>query len=297
MKFDINYLNSLIENKVEENLNLEYKSAMALDKHPTKTIEVSKDVSAMANSDGGIIIYGINEDGELRHIPKDLNPINRKDFSKEWLEQIINDKIRPRIENIRIHPIVISDIEVIYVVEISKSNTAHQADDKKYYKRFNFQSVPMYDYEIRDILNRQRHPRLELSFGFENGHKTLIVYIKNVGSVFANYVNVKMRLPLRIVENLHRNRLVNGNIVEQKGNIVEISATNTVREMVDPFAQVAKWWPSRYEPVLPQTKFKLTEISLCNYPFDNENILNWEIFCDNVNPTRGSLRLADLIKH
>lgn len=295
MKYDIDYLNSLIKNKVEENLNLEFKSAMALEKQPTKTIEVSKDVSAMANSDGGIIIYGIKEDDQLKHIPKGLNPINRNDFSKEWLEQIINDKIRPRIENIKIHPVVISDPQVIYIVEISKSNTVHQADDKKYYKRFNFQSVPMYDYEIRDILNRQIHPKLEISFGFENRHTALIIYVKNVGSVFANYVNVKIRLPLRIVENLHRNKLVNANIVEQKGNIVEISATNTVREMVDPFAQVARWWPSRYEPILPQTKFKITEIALHNSPFEYENILDWEIFCDNASPIRGSLRLADLI--
>jgi hypothetical protein len=297
MQYNIEYLNSLIENKVEENLNLEYKSSMSLDKHPTKTIEVSKDVSAMANSDGGIIIYGITEDDELRHLPKGLSPINRTDFSKEWLEQIINDKIRPRIENIKIHPVIISDPQVIYVVEISKSDTAHQADDKKYYKRFNFQSVPMYDYEIRDILNRQRHPKLELSFGFENTPATLVVYINNVGSVLAKYVNVKIQLPSRIVDNLQRNRIVHGNIVEQNRNIVKISAANTIREMVDPFAQVARYWPSRYEPVLPQSKFMLTKIELRNHPFDNENILTWEIFCDNINPIRGTFRLADLLNH
>lgn len=293
MKYDKDYLNGLIENRVEENLNLEYKAAMALDKHPTRTIEISKDISAFANSDGGILIYGIKEDNQLKHIPKELDPVNRKNFPKEWLEQIINDKIRPRIENLKIHPVDISDEEVVYVIQITKSDTAHQADDKKYYKRFNFQSVPMYDYEIRDILNRQRHPKLEISF--ENRHTALIVFINNVGSVFANYVNVKIRLPLRIVENLHRNKLVNGNIVEQKGSIVEISATNTVREMVDPFAQVARWWPSRYEPILPQTKFKITEITLRSSPFDYESILHWEIFCDNATPIRGSLRLADLL--
>jgi hypothetical protein len=297
MEYDINYLNSLIENGVEESLNLEYKSSGALEKQNNKTTDISITVSAFANSDGGILIYGIKENSGLKHIPKELDPIRRKEYPKEWLEQIINDKIKPRLENLKIHPISITDEEVVYLVEIGKSDTAHQADDKKYYKRFNFQSVPMHDYEIRDILNRQRHPKLELSFGFENRHSTLIVYIKNVGSVLANYVNVKIRLPFRIVENLHRNKLVNGNIVEQKGNIVEISAANTVREMVDPFAQVARYWPSRYEPILPQTKFLLTKFELCNYPFDNENILSWEIFCDNVNPIRGSIKLADLLNH
>src|SRR5260221_5800747 len=248
MNYNKEYLFSLIENKVEESLNLDYKSAMALDKHPTKTTEISKDISALANSDGSIITYGIKEDSEQKQFPKEIDPVNRKDFTKEWLEQIINDKIRPRIENLKIHPITITDEEVIYVVEVGKSDTAHQADDKRYYKRFNFQSVPMYDYEIRDILNRQKHPKLELSFDFRNHFETLIVYINNVGSVCANYVNVKLRLPHKIVVDRPDSRVLNN-------SIVEFFATNTVREMVDTYSQIAKYWPSRYEPILPQTKF------------------------------------------
>jgi len=288
MDFNIEYLISLIENQVEENLNLEYKSAQALEKHQTKTVEVSKDISALANADGGIIIYGMKEDNEQKHLPKELDPIRRNDFPKEWLEQIINDKIRPRIDNLKIHPIEIADNEVIYVVEVGKSNTAHQADDKRYYKRFNFQSVPMYDYEIRDVLNRQKHPKIELAFDFDNKFTTLIVNAINVGAVFANYVNVKIRLPEKIVVNRNEYRRLDN-------NIVEIFATNTLREIVNPYAQIVQYWPSRYEPILPQTTFKLVKIALHNFPFDYENIIEWDIFCDNANPVSSSLRLGDLL--
>ena len=41
--------------------------------------------------------------------------------------------------------------------------TPHQAQDKRYYKRYNFQSAPMDDYEIKDILNRVKYPDLHLS--------------------------------------------------------------------------------------------------------------------------------------
>ena len=41
------------------------------------------------------------------------------------------------------------------VVEIPKSLTAHQARDLRYYRRYNFESVAMVDYEIRDVMNRQ----------------------------------------------------------------------------------------------------------------------------------------------
>lgn len=46
-------LQNLIDSEVEENLNLDYKAAGALEKNPKKKDEVSKDVSAMANSAGG----------------------------------------------------------------------------------------------------------------------------------------------------------------------------------------------------------------------------------------------------
>jgi predicted HTH transcriptional regulator len=54
-------LMKLIENEIEESLTLEYKSAEALDRTDFKKKEITKDVSAMANSAGGTIIYGIFE--------------------------------------------------------------------------------------------------------------------------------------------------------------------------------------------------------------------------------------------
>lgn len=288
MKFSKDYLISLIENKIEESLNLEYKSAMALERQPKKTAEISKDISALANSDGGIIIYGIKEDNENRHLPKELDPINRKDYSKEWLEQIINDKIRPRLNNLKIHPITISDEEVIYVIEVEKSNTAHQADDKRYYKRFNFQSVPMHDYEIRDIINRQKYPKIELTFSFDKKSSILSVYAVNIGTVFAQYIKVIFRLPKNVVKNRPEYSLIDH-------NIVEITASNIVREIVNPFAQVVQYWPSRYEPVLPQAKFKLKQIELSILSIDPESILEWKLFCDNSNPISMSIRIVDIL--
>ena len=42
---------------------------------------------------------------------------------------------------------------VAYVVEIAPatSRAPHQAYDKRYYKRSNFESTPMEDYEVRDL--------------------------------------------------------------------------------------------------------------------------------------------------
>lgn len=290
-EYNLEYLNSLIENKVEENLNLDYKAAGSLDKQNNKTTEISKDVSAMSNSDGGILIYGIKEDKVNKHLPEKIDPINRKDFTKEWLEQIIQDKIRPRISNFKIHPIEIDNDKVVYVVKVEKSNTAHQAFDKRYYKRFNFQSTAMYDYEIRDILNRSKNPIIELEFELKNQHKNLVVYAVNRGSIYAKYVNAKIWLPKNIVENKYYK--------EFDRLTLEIYSENTIRDIMDveitTYGTSEKLGPSRYEPILPSQSFKLTEIKLENHPFDYENILKWEIYCDNAQPKSGEFRLQELL--
>ena len=138
-------LAQLIKDEIEESLTLDYKAADALGKSDAKKTEITKDVSAMANSAGGILIYGIREhrDPARKHIPEAIDPVNRNDFPKEWLEHIINN-IRPRLDGVRIVPINLntSVSHVVYVVEIPQSDTAHQAFDYRYHKRFNFESVP-----------------------------------------------------------------------------------------------------------------------------------------------------------
>lgn len=284
-KFNIEYLQTLIKNQIEESLHLEYKASGSLSVQDNKKSEISKDVSAMANSDGGVLIYGIKED---KNLAMEIEPINRKDFSKEWLEQVIQAKIQPRINGIQIFPISIENEGVVYVIEIPKSNTAHQAADYRYYKRHNFMSVAMNDYEIRDILNRTKNPEIELEFKYIRENEELQITAYNRGSVYAKYLNVKVRLPKKIVNSSSYtpiNRVT-----------AEFQLSNRIKEMVNRSAAMATFWPSRYEPILPKTKLKLTKIKLQNFPFDYENILEWDIFCDNANLSSGSIRLNDLLK-
>lgn len=138
-----------IDNLIEESLTLDYKSSEALAKIDSKKKEITKDVSAMANSAGGVILYGVKEYDEptKRHLPEKIDGINRNEFTKEWIEQVINN-IRPRIDGVLIHPVNLDTDpdKVVYVIEIQQSTTAHQATDFRYYKRFNFESIPMEDY-------------------------------------------------------------------------------------------------------------------------------------------------------
>lgn len=162
----VDHLRQLIDDSIEESSTLEYKGAGAMSKKDEKKKEIVKQVTAMANSTGGTIIYGMaeyNDDGK-KHLPEKLDPINRSEISKEWLDSIIQS-IQPRIDGVKIHPVTdtADDNLVYYVVEVPQSHTAHQGRDHRYYKRRNFQLLPMEDYEVRDVMNRKSHPKIKAS--------------------------------------------------------------------------------------------------------------------------------------
>jgi len=148
----IKEIDLLIEDKIQESLHLDYKSSGALVK--SKRDEIAKDVSALANSDGGALVYGVQEKG---HIPESRdNGTSNSDMTKEWLENILSSTISPKIPDLLITQIEASDTSSYYIIDVPKSYSGpHQSPDKKYYKRYNFKSSPMDDYEVRDIRVRQ----------------------------------------------------------------------------------------------------------------------------------------------
>lgn len=157
-------LRELISTQAEESVHLDFKSAGAFDKKDDKRSEIAKDVSAFANSDGGIIVYGLNEENHVAH---SLSYIDGNVYTKEWIERVINNGIQRRIEGVKIYPIrVDGDFrKSVYVVKIPRSANAPHMCSKRhiYYKRYNFESVPMEEYEVRDLFNRAAIPNLVIT--------------------------------------------------------------------------------------------------------------------------------------
>lgn len=163
-------IQSLIDNSVEESIHLDFKESRALEKNDKKKEDISKDVSAFANSDGGIIVYGISESN---HCAGSLSCIDGEVFTKEWLEQVINSKISKRIEGIQIFPVRFDgDLrKSVYVVKIPRSIRApHMCSDHKYYRRYGTTSVPMEEYEVRDLFYRINKAELEIDNIFLHTH-------------------------------------------------------------------------------------------------------------------------------
>ena len=159
-------LQRLVDDKAGESLQLEFKACGALSKNPEGKAEIGKDVSAMANAAGGTIIYGMVEKNRVADsIDVGFDPTV---YTKEWLEQVIDSNVQPRIEGLRISVVRLPSRQgnVAYVVEVPQAinRAPHQAPDFRYYKRVNFLNQMMEDYEIRDALRRARWPDLYLTW-------------------------------------------------------------------------------------------------------------------------------------
>jgi len=197
----------MISNKDEESIHLDFKSAGSLEKSDRKKIEITKDISAFANSDGGVIIYGISESD---HVADEFSYIDGDEFTKEWLEHVINSGIQQKIDNVIIHPIR-KDGNIkntIYVVEIPESNDSpHMAKDKRYYKRYNFESVPMEEYEVRRLFFKENKTNLEIGTEVigvitHNDNPDEIIgvsfgiKIKNIGNTIEKNYKLQIELPV-----------------------------------------------------------------------------------------------------
>jgi hypothetical protein len=201
---------ALISNQREESLGLEFKRANSLELIDKNKTEISKDVSAFANSAGGVIVYGIEESTKPPHYATALSPIDPGTCSKERLENVINSNINPRIEGLLINPIELRTThpgKCAYIVVIPEGSTAHQASDKRYYKRFNFKSEPMEDYEVRQTMSRASRPsyRVALETGHIRSAATIVEFrincsVQNVTELVGHQVSAVLFVPKDLVQ-------------------------------------------------------------------------------------------------
>jgi Schlafen, AlbA_2 len=166
-------LQRLVDEALEESLTLDYKASPALTRDGKGPDELCKDATALANSAGGQLVYGIEEDKVTRKPSRVDDGIIDPKITREWMEQILNSRVQPRLNGVQTTRIDMENGKFGYVILVPQSQTGpHQAPDQKYYKRFDLQSVPMHDYEIKDIMRRATTPDLYTEITFDNKQTT-----------------------------------------------------------------------------------------------------------------------------
>ena len=136
----------LITRHEEENIILEFKKELV-----SNSKEIAKDISSMSNSEGGIIIYGLVEDGDGK--ASSIEWINSSGNVEERIESIIATTINP-ISTCKIFSVPKQDdsTKKVFLLLIPKSNNLHMVikdSDNRYYKRSGRTIQRMEDSEIK----------------------------------------------------------------------------------------------------------------------------------------------------
>jgi hypothetical protein len=87
-------LEDFVAAKFPEGLRLEYKRELTLERK-TQRAEAAKDVSGLANAQGGLLLYGIEEDDGEDPLPKAIVPITDEGLQTR-LENVLDDALAPR---------------------------------------------------------------------------------------------------------------------------------------------------------------------------------------------------------
>ncbi len=291
-------LRQLIENEIEESTTLEYKAAASLGKENVQKNEIFKDVSAFANSAGGVLVYGITETDDGK--PSQIDPVNPAVYTKEWLEDVITSNVQPRIDGLHINPVALAGAHegrVVYVLTIPQGLTAHQARDRKYYKRFNFKAEPMEHYEVQDTMNRAKTPIVDLRVVCRsvqqdrNVHTyNLALTLENSGVRAANRMKVMIWFP--------------SNLSPSVGRLIDRRAED--RQVVEgrPYQTRLLFVPYLTDALFPADILELTTIGVdITFAIDSQRHdfierhdprMEWIIYADDMSPRTGFLSLREV---
>jgi hypothetical protein len=149
-----------------ESIRREFKAGLMFDrKQESEWVkELSIEVSALANTEGGDLIWGIQEDGKtvprvgkaIDGLPKTLDP--------QRLQQLIEGNVSPYLPGIRFHRVKLTEPvdRVVYVIQVPQGSTAYQANDRRYYGRSEFEAKPLPDHEVRLRMMRGQVAQVDL---------------------------------------------------------------------------------------------------------------------------------------
>jgi len=146
-----------------ESIRREFKSGRLVEENPESKwiLALSEEVSALANTEGGELFVGIEEDRKTRPrvalaldgVPASLAP--------ERLQQLIEGNVSPYLPGIRVQRVRLSKFsdKVVFIIQVPQGNTAYQAKDGRYYGRSEYEAKFLPDHEVRLRMSRGRTTR------------------------------------------------------------------------------------------------------------------------------------------
>lgn len=210
-KIDLNEIDRFITDGQEENLNLEFKTVV----HPNYNEHnreddkknISKTFSGFANSNGGIIVWGIKakENASKQDIATDKKPITELTKFLNTLNRLEGQSVTPVITGIEHKKIETSNDCGFIISFIPASDFApHMANysGKHYYKRSGDSFYTCEHYDIKDMFQRKHSAYLDLNIKDKEIHQIhgdkmrveIILSLMNTGRNYAKAPLIKVEI-------------------------------------------------------------------------------------------------------
>ncbi len=153
-------IEKIIELKLERSERIEFKKAIDIDIFNERALsKLVVLVSAMANTSGGYIFYGIEN---KRRKASGISVISNNKITPELIKTALQSKVSPAINNLQISKIEVSKNEFIIFIKLPKSSDApHMSPDLKYYKRSSIKDAVMTEQEIRAAYTQTKQSDLD----------------------------------------------------------------------------------------------------------------------------------------
>ncbi|PWI56736.1 AlbA family DNA-binding domain-containing protein [Sulfoacidibacillus thermotolerans] len=181
MKWDYTTIEALVTRIQPENDHLDYKRQV-----DTKSNEVAKDVAAFANTSGGVILYGVIDNGT--GVPTKLVGIERDRGNQpieDWFVNVVKSVSQISGNCYEIHIVDIPDCEdkVLMVVEVKRSPLRPHMVENRFPIRDHRNSRPATISEVRAMYSQSfGRPILSLDIDFlENLNYKPALKLLNVG--------------------------------------------------------------------------------------------------------------------
>lgn len=147
---------SLIDEHVSEGTYLDFKRDL-----PTRdargTNDLIADVSAFANSSGGDLLYGIEEDGEGRALSI-VPQLGNMDEEARRIQDVLMNNIEPRVPGVQVQPVTVDGGFVIVIrVPQSWAGPHRVRSNFQFYIRENGRKRPLDVPEVRGLFLRSDH--------------------------------------------------------------------------------------------------------------------------------------------
>lgn len=152
MKYDFEKIKSLVDAEVSENKTLDFKQEWKDLKDRINKQEFLKDITAMANTEGGVIVYGVEEDNGKAKAAIGVTISDSEEKLRQQIQNIVETNTDPKLVNIQVDLVPGDNGKTFIVINIPQSwNAPHRITLNKnpFYKRYSEDNKPMDTFELR----------------------------------------------------------------------------------------------------------------------------------------------------